>query len=125
MSFCYEIYKCTEGKCTTSEKVKISEYITSMNGVEVKSEIIFVESFKYIIRQTKLWIEQKQKIKLSNDMHSIQWIVSVPAIWSDESKDLMIKWFNLAGIGNDNIKDHVLLRYEPDCASISVLNELR
>ena len=114
------------GENTNGDKVEISEYLESMNGVKVPSSVVFVEAFRYIMRQTILWVCKKDGvIKLSYGLNSIQWVVSVPAIWSDKSKDLMVKWFNLSGATNKNNKNQVILRYEPDCASLSVLNELR
>ena len=61
----------------------------------------FLKCVLYIISQAKLWVKQRD-IQLSRGFDSVQWVISVPAIWSDESKQLMVKWCQKAGIGNTN-----------------------
>eukprot|EP00490_Sorites_sp_Unknown_P026457 CAMPEP_0114672294 /NCGR_PEP_ID=MMETSP0191-20121206/42633_1 /TAXON_ID=126664 /ORGANISM="Sorites sp." /LENGTH=321 /DNA_ID=CAMNT_0001934231 /DNA_START=50 /DNA_END=1012 /DNA_ORIENTATION=- len=114
------------GKRTSDIRSKVK----AINGHEIDTEIVFVESFKYLYKEIikgfkKDFRNHKIDFKLNiNDINDIQWIVTVPAIWDDAAKDKMIKWINKAGLTNKNIKDHCILKYEPDCASLSLQNEI-
>merc|ERR1719385_283942 len=57
-----------------------------------------------------------RKIKGTED---IQWLLTVPAIWSDRAKWKMERWALKAGLISDKIIEHLRIVYEPDCASIS------
>ena len=47
------LYK-TETLNNRSKKVDIKTKLTSLNGIEVDSQIIFVEAFKYIKQEVKI-----------------------------------------------------------------------
>ena len=110
---------------------KIRSKIKSMRGIEMESEAIFVAAFKYIYKAfTKGISRDVKKHKIKNrifnikDICDIQWVLTVPAIWDDAAKDKMKEWMHKAGLTNKNIKNHCILKYEPDCASISLQNQL-
>ncbi len=52
-----------------------------------------------------------------NNINNIQWILTVPAIWSDKAKYKMEFWSKKAKLINKNIYSHLRIVYEPDCAS--------
>ena len=99
-----------------------------MNGEEMASEKVFVAALEHIKREglQNLQDELEQNnidIKI-NGIRDVQWIMTVPAIWNDEAKDKMLVWMKKAKFIDPNIKDHCLLKYEPDCASLSLQYEL-
>ncbi len=49
---------------------------------------------------------------------SVQWILTVPAIWSDYAKEMMKEAATAAGIRLEGTVDHLLIVTEPECASI-------
>ena len=57
-------------------------------------------------------------------MDSIQWIISIPAIWSDESKSLMLEWLKVAGIGDKNIENQVKGIYNSSFSSTLYYDKL-
>ena len=97
-----------------------------MNGKQMDASIVFIEAFKYIkkIVMKRLTRNANEKGSRSilkiKDIYDIQWIVTVPAIWDDIAKNKMITWIQMAGLTDKNIQDHCLLKYEPDCASLSL-----
>ena len=92
------------------------------------AEIVFVAAFKFIkdiVIQNLKKEFKKSKISVKIDsIKDIQWIVTIPAIWDDIAKNKMITWIGKAGLTIKEIKDHCLLKYEPDCASLSLQHEL-
>ena len=109
-------------------KQRIKNKLTAMNGKSMDAEIVFIAVFKHIKEQvfTGVYKELKRRnIDCNiNTIRDIQWIVTVPAIWDDTSKDKMITWIEKAGLIDPNIENHCLLKYEPDCASLSLQFEL-
>ena len=125
------IFRVYIDKDVDGKKVNIKPHLSAMNGKQMKSEIVFIAAFKCIMELglENLHNELDQnddintKIKV-NGIKDIQWIVTVPAIWNDTSKDKMLVWMKKAGLIDPNIKDHCILKYEPDCASLSLQYEL-
>ena len=119
----------------TNKKVSIRSKVKALNGKEMKTETVFVAAFKYLHKELKKGFEDefdnlerkfKRKFNIDNIDHirDIQWIVTVPAIWDDAAKDKMLKWINKAGLTDKNIPNHCILRYEPDCASLSLKHQI-
>eukprot|EP01084_Bolivina_argentea_P079170 143651_1 len=62
---------------------------------------------------------QQKKLYIVKNIDDIQWILTVPAIWSDRAKYKMEYWAQKAGLISKKIFNHLRIVYEPDCASIS------
>ena len=93
----------------------------------MEASFVFIESFKRIKIMVFNDIKQHAKTKCDveiNNIYDIQWIVTVPAIWDENAKNKMITWIEKAGLINENITDHCLIKYEPDCASLSLQHEI-
>eukprot|EP01084_Bolivina_argentea_P130873 231041_1 len=101
-----------------SQKIAIESEITASNGKKCSSEKVFIATFKHINETCKKYLK-KRKIKTIND--NTQWIITVPAIWNDESKNKMKNWAEKAGLINKDINNHCKIVYEPDCASLALL----
>ena len=65
-----------------------------------------------------------QKLQIDN-IDDIQWILTVPAIWSEKAKFRMEQWAHRAGLINKQIPNHLKIVYEPDCASLSIQYEIQ
>eukprot|EP01084_Bolivina_argentea_P267137 453374_1 len=92
--------------------ISISTQLTAANNKTHSSEKVFILVFKHIEKEAKKFL-RKQKIKWKPKQ--IGWIITVPAIWSDESKDKMKQWAIKAGLVDKNIKNQCKIVYEPDC----------
>ena len=54
----------------------------------------------------------------------VQWVLTVPAIWSERSKFLMKQWAHRTGIADPKLPDQLLIALEPECAALDVLSRL-
>eukprot|EP01083_Nonionella_stella_P164183 542664_1 len=78
--------KANEDEKTTNNKVDIKSELIADNGSTYLSELVFIEAFKYIQRESKTFL-RKKKIKVKKG--EIQYILTVPAIWSEKAKYMM------------------------------------
>eukprot|EP01083_Nonionella_stella_P158594 516383_1 len=83
---------------------------------------VFVHVLKYL--QT---IAKKHMAKITQNApikdNEIQWIVTVPAIWSEKAKKRMKHFIIKAGLVSEYVKDQCLIVYEPDCAALCIFEE--
>mmetsp|Transcript_54411 Transcript_54411/g.90133 ORF Transcript_54411/g.90133 Transcript_54411/m.90133 type:complete len:725 (-) Transcript_54411:82-2256(-) len=106
-----------------NENVDINEKIRAVNGTEYEASKVFIEALKYIKSQVfKFLSKMKLQIKTVDD---VQWILTVPAIWSEKAKFKMEQWSIEAGLINKQIPHHLKIVYEPDCASLSIQHEIK
>ena len=103
-------------------KISIRSELTAVNGKTMASELVFIAAFKHIQKEAKRFLKKK-KIKNIKD-NEIQWIITVPAIWNDEAKNLMKQWAIKSGLVDRNINNQCKIVYEPDCASLSILHHI-
>jgi len=100
----------------------IRDKLKSQNGREWQTSKIFIEALKYM-KETIFKTFAKNGISKTldkdNPIKDIQWILTVPAIWSERAKHKMERWAQQAGLIDRNIFKHLRIVYEPDCASIS------
>ncbi|XP_052819484.1 heat shock 70 kDa protein 12B-like [Mya arenaria] len=59
------------------------------------------------------FMEQAQE-RVELEKHEVRWVITVPAIWNDAAKQVMIEAAKLAGTR----KDKLTLAYEPEAAAI-------
>merc|ERR1719447_2245515 len=62
---------------------------------------------------------ETSKMRTVRGIEDVQWILTVPAIWSDRAKAKMERWAEKAKLIQPKIVNHLRIVYEPDCASIS------
>ena len=82
----------------------------------MESSKVFISVFKWIFNNCTQWLSSKLNDNWS--ANRIEWIITVPTIWNDESKYLMKKWGNLSGL------DNIRIVYESDCASLAMQYQL-
>lgn len=86
---------------------------------EESSEKVFVAQLQYLKGEAMKFIRQllrKKKWKgLKIADNEIQWILTVPAIWSEKAKKKMRDWAIKSGLTNGDIHDQIKIVYEPVC----------
>eukprot|EP00490_Sorites_sp_Unknown_P028083 CAMPEP_0114660926 /NCGR_PEP_ID=MMETSP0191-20121206/21274_1 /TAXON_ID=126664 /ORGANISM="Sorites sp." /LENGTH=128 /DNA_ID=CAMNT_0001891513 /DNA_START=311 /DNA_END=694 /DNA_ORIENTATION=+ len=90
----------------SSDHQDLKAKLVALNGKEWDSDKVFIEALKYIKDQV------------------FKWILTVPAIWSERAKYKMEQWVFKAGLTTKEIPNHLKIVYEPDCASLSIQNEI-
>eukprot|EP01083_Nonionella_stella_P119506 357292_1 len=87
------------------------------------SETVFVTQLSFLREQATAFMKQnfKRRKKMKYNVNTdIQWILTVPAIWSDKAKQQMKQWGIKAKLFDGNIPNQLKIVYEPDCASLSI-----
>ena len=108
------------------QKVDLHETITSTNNNLIKenSETVFVAQLKFLKNEAMTFItrnfKRKKKIKFNQD--EIQWILTVPAIWSDKAKQRMKDWAIKAGLIEGHIPNQLKIVYEPVCVLFCIFH---
>ncbi|ETO24491.1 hypothetical protein RFI_12667, partial [Reticulomyxa filosa] len=65
------------------------------------------------------------KLNFKASERDIRWVITVPAIWSEEAKGLMKQWARQADMWNPSIDGHqLMITLEPECASLSMMLEV-
>ncbi|ETO07381.1 hypothetical protein RFI_30012, partial [Reticulomyxa filosa] len=110
------------GQYQTNKQSTIKQELQSMNGVNVKSETVFVGALKYCKQKAMQYLEQNNLIVNEN---KIQWAITVPAIWSEEAKGIMKQWAKQATLWNSSIPNQLIIALEPECASVCMMLAMR
>jgi len=87
--------------------------LPAMNGKKMKAMNVFAGAIQYLKQHLIDSINQRNA---ANKVHvnNVQWVLTVPAIWSDAAKHFMREATTKAGIKSDNL----VIALEPECASI-------
>lgn len=87
----------------------------SLDGRELPLMKVISESLKYLANKAmeKLTEQVGKVVKMK-----IRWVLTVPALWSEEHKFFMRKAAQEAGIIEDSNSSNLLLSLEPEGASI-------
>eukprot|EP00484_Ammonia_sp_Unknown_P021757 CAMPEP_0197026112 /NCGR_PEP_ID=MMETSP1384-20130603/6279_1 /TAXON_ID=29189 /ORGANISM="Ammonia sp." /LENGTH=703 /DNA_ID=CAMNT_0042454723 /DNA_START=41 /DNA_END=2152 /DNA_ORIENTATION=+ len=106
-------------------KTDIKKELPAANGKKLPSRTVFIEALKFM-KEHAFKTFAKHQIDIS-DKNQIKWVLTVPAIWSDKSKGLMEQWAVEAGLisRDKKVVNQLIIAYEPDCASISIQNEIK
>ena len=101
--------------------------IKSTNGREVDIELIIT---KILIEVSEQVISQLKENHDNNfEKKDIKWVVTIPAIWDEKSKAVMINASKAAKLIDDNTDQSLFLALEPEAAgifyfsNISLINE--
>ncbi|XP_071141897.1 heat shock 70 kDa protein 12B-like [Mytilus edulis] len=94
-----------------NKNVKGDMVLEDITGKKVPAIDVFSLSIKALVKHLMDSLETRGTGVIPND---IQWVLTVPAIWTDNSKQFMRKSAEKAGIQ----KDHLLISLEPEAASI-------
>eukprot|EP01084_Bolivina_argentea_P041641 76858_1 len=84
-----------------NEGVEIAKYLKAANGSSLGSEKVFVLALQQLGQLAKVFIPKITKDDINDN--EIQWILTVPAIWSENAKMQMKKWVFKAGLADEYI----------------------
>eukprot|EP01084_Bolivina_argentea_P021865 40643_1 len=95
------------------------EYLTAVDGkTKYPTKKVFIEVYKYLHCEASKWMINKIGGKYK--ANEIQWIITIPTIWSDKAKTKMEEWAIEAGLVNKDVKGQCRIVYEPNCASLAL-----
>ncbi|XP_052076812.1 heat shock 70 kDa protein 12B-like isoform X5 [Mytilus californianus] len=97
------------------QEISRSLMLESENGCLMPAMKVFSESIKYLKTHLENHINSKT---LCIKPHEIDWVLTIPAIWTDPAKQFMREAGNIAGIPNSRL----ILALEPEAASIYCKN---
>ena len=101
---------------------KNKETIKSTNGKEINIEVVI----SFLLR--KISDEAINQIRRSSGKecakNEIRWVVTIPAIWEEKSKEIMINASKAAGLINVNTDLSLFLALEPEVAGIFYFSSL-
>jgi len=106
----------------------IKDVLTAKDGRTVKTSIVFTSALEYMRKhifntfhkkKVKVRDTESEQMRYIQGIEDVQWILTVPAIWSDRAKAKMERWAEKAELIQPKIVNHLRIVYEPDCASIS------
>ena len=89
--------------------------VKSTNGKEIEIEYIISKILKKVSDNA---LTQIQRVNNQIKKEDIKWIVTIPAIWEEKSKDIMIKASVKAGLIDENKDKSLFLALEPEVAGI-------
>lgn len=94
--------------------------VSAMNGEE-QSLLTLVFLSLWFLKNHALERIRKSGIisQLENVENSIQWVVTIPAIWNDFAKSFMRKAAVIAGLIHCDDSSNLILALEPECAAIA------
>lgn len=110
------LYEKALGEDARDEKTDIENSIRAANGKTVKSERVLEEALKFMVSHV---MEQIERLYEGVSIEDVQWIITVPAIWSPKSRKIMERAAYRAGVPKEK-HDQLIVALEPECASIVV-----
>ena len=102
---------------------KKNNKIKSTNGKEIEIKTIISKILKKVSDEAMNQINRNNK-KNKLTKNEIRWVVTIPAIWEEESKQIMIDASRDAGLINDNTDLSLFLALEPEVAGIFYFSNL-
>lgn len=105
----------------SGQRVDIKEFLTATNGEELESRKVLEEALRFMAQHAMAVLKEKLD-GIQRD--EVQWIVTVPAIWSDRAKSVMKTAAVSSGMVDDTVEGQLIIAFEPDCASLSIQHEI-
>merc|ERR1712154_359073 len=103
-------------------RIDIREQLTAANGKQLPSRKVLEEAIRFM--KDHAMNNLRAKVNKNLKIEEVQWILTVPAIWSDKAKSVMQTAAINAGMVNPEIDGQLIIAYEPDCASLSIQHEI-
>ncbi|XP_060589159.1 heat shock 70 kDa protein 12A-like [Ruditapes philippinarum] len=98
-----------------TKKLKLDTKLSDVHGKELAALQVFTAVINHI--KEKFYEEMRNSRAGFDEDNDVQWVLTVPAIWSDSAKQFMRKAANEAGLNN------VKLILEPEAASLYCYDE--
>ncbi|ETO29543.1 hypothetical protein RFI_07582 [Reticulomyxa filosa] len=97
------------------KEMDLEPYLTAANGKKRKSMDVLVQAFKFMRGHIMGVLKDTTFVE---EVEDVQWVVTVPAIWSNTAKNRMREAALRAGLINNSIPDHLIIAFEPECGSV-------
>ncbi|KAJ7328611.1 hypothetical protein OS493_023880 [Desmophyllum pertusum] len=110
----FELFKMELHK---SENLSLETLLTAANGKKMKALDVFSHSMWYLKEQAVRVIKTRTS-DVGFTVNDIQWILTVPAIWSDAAKQFMREAAYKAGLATTDKPEQLKLALEPEAASL-------
>ncbi|KAJ3433746.1 alpha kinase/elongation factor 2 kinase [Anaeramoeba flamelloides] len=92
--------------------------IKSYSGVKWELTRVLSGLFQFVAQKFVDSYQESTKKTLNLNEHSVQWVLTVPAIWEDQSKEIMRKAFYKSGLIPSKNSDELIFCYEPEAAAL-------
>jgi len=96
--------------------------IRAVNGMYVRAMTVFARSMEYLKDEALKVICQRTGDEYYN-VSDIQWVITVPAIWSPVAKQFMREAAYEAGLGSSKNPEQILIALEPEAAALCCLEK--
>lgn len=106
----------------SDENVNAQATITAVNGKSVKAMTVFSHSMKYL-KDEALKVICQRTGDVQFNVNDIQWVLTVPAIWTPVAKQFMREAAYEAGLGSSKNPEQIMIALEPEAAAISCLEK--
>lgn len=106
----------------SDENVNAETTIKAANGKSVKAMTVFSHSMKYLKDEALKVIGQRTG-DVQFNVNDIQWVLTVPAIWTPVAKQFMREAAYEAGLGSSKNPEQIMIALEPEAAAISCLEK--
>jgi len=100
-----------------NESLNLETKIQAANGKCLLAKTVFAHSIKFLKDEAVNVIRQETGDK-SYKTEDIQWVLTVPAIWSPKAKQFMREAAYEAGIGSRDNPEQLLIALEPEAAAV-------
>ncbi|KAJ6250476.1 hsp70 family protein [Anaeramoeba flamelloides] len=118
----YQLFKNFKMKLYNNDK--INPKIKSKTGKEWEFIKVLSGVFQFIYKKFEESCE-KHNSTLHYRIDSIQWVLTVPAIWEEKAKVIMRRAFYDAGLIKTQDSGNLLFCYEPEVAALDFLHDQR
>ncbi|KAJ6244633.1 alpha kinase/elongation factor 2 kinase [Anaeramoeba flamelloides] len=118
----YQLFKYFKMKLYQNDS--LNPKIRSYSGKKWKFIKVLACLFRFIYQKFVESVKNSNnKIKVDKD--KIQWVLTVPAIWEDQAKEIMRRAFYKAGLISEKNSSHLLFCYEPEVAALDFFQDQR
>ena len=93
-----------------------NSYITASNSGKSFPLVIVIE--KVLLKLKELCLEELIKLRKNIKESNIKWVVTVPAIWEDFQKGIMMQACIKSGLVDENTDKSLFFALEPEAASL-------
>ena len=97
--------------------------LVAVNGLDCPADIVFIATFKHL---RDVALEYLRKVEEDEDINintaNIEWIITIPVIWSHKAVKKMREWIKAAQLIQDD--NQCRIEYEPDCAALAIYHKL-
>ncbi|XP_077998556.1 heat shock 70 kDa protein 12A-like [Glandiceps talaboti] len=92
-------------------------YLTAQNGNNIKAIVVFAHAIRFLKEKAIEVMIERAGERLPPE--KIQWVLTVPAIWTSSAKKFMREAAYEAGLVSKDASDQLIIALEPEAASLN------